>query len=258
MPSCAAHFQFGQDVLSRLTPDIAEIVCAHKQTYDIGLQGPDIFFYYKPYRANEISKYGKQRHAQPASAMFTPILAHKREKAALAYLLGLVCHYALDRSCHPYVGGHSRNTAEHMAMEAAYDAHIIRRQGLSMDRHTLIPASGPDYKAMASLWPGMTAATVKRCVRAMRRYTRLLDHKTLLNFCEAAVHKTGAFDYMLLPDTIDERQAEYCLALDGFYEMALHECPRLIARAVDAMGTSGTCYDDFGLNHEGAHPNDQA
>ena len=251
MPACIAHDHFGQDVLGRLDADTKPLALAHRREYEIGLQGPDIFFYYKPYKNTEIANYGVTRHFQPASRMFAPILENVHEGAALSYLLGLVCHYALDRCCHPYVSGHSRNLTDHLVMEAAYDRHILSRRNEAKVRYLYIPASGLDYGAMASLWPGMGADIIRKCVGAQRRYTYLLDHKKILNFLETAMRRQGAFSPMSLPNSVPETQAEHVSALDLLYKKALDECLALIRTAVGCMGTKQTLFSEFNLNYEG-------
>ena len=46
MPSTYAHYQFGQEVLKELPNDIKKIIIKNKESYDIGLHGQDLFFYY--------------------------------------------------------------------------------------------------------------------------------------------------------------------------------------------------------------------
>lgn len=251
MPACMAHYQFGQDILKRLDADMRASALAHKQEYDIGLQGPDIFFFYKPYKNNEISGYGIERHAQPAIRMFAPILENVHEEEALSYLLGLLCHYALDRSCHPYVYRHSRDSRDHMRMESAYDRHIMSRCGITGARYLAVPASELNYEKMASLWPGMTADTVRDCVKSQRRDTWLLDHKNFLDFCETALNKRGAFTSMTLPHSVVGIQAEHASCLDAFYEKALNECPELIRGAIGFMRKQRIFCPGFDWNYEG-------
>ncbi len=251
MPACLAHYQFGQDMIGRLDDDMRRLVLAHRNEYEIGLQGPDIFFYYKPYKKNEIANYGTTRHLEKASRMFAPILEKTQQGAALSYLFGLICHYALDRNCHPYVCGHSPKVSDHLIMEAAYDRHIAFRCGLQKARYSYILAFGPDYSAMAALWPGMGRKIIKKCVRALRRYTRLLDCKKLMNFLEAAAGRRGAFSTMSLPDIVPETQLEHICSLDMLYQKALDECPALIRVAVKCMGTNQMPGSEFNLNYEG-------
>lgn len=258
MPACAAHYLFGQDVLGRLDADLRACALAYKKEYNLGLQGPDIFFFHKPYRKTEISQYGMTRHEEPGLRMFGPILAEKREKAALSYLIGLICHYTLDACCHPYVNGHSRSSADHGRMESAYDRQLMLRRGLEEPRYLFIPVSGPDFRAMASLWPGMGADTVRGCVRSMRFYIRLLDRKEVLRILEGVLGKRGAFPSLVLPGSVPPEQREHMRRLDALYAGALEKAPARIRAACGAMGTSQPCPAGFGTNYEGENADEQA
>lgn len=49
MPSTYAHYRLGQEVLKNLPAKEKRLIEQHKELFDIGLHGPDILFYYKPY-----------------------------------------------------------------------------------------------------------------------------------------------------------------------------------------------------------------
>ena len=50
MPASLAHFQFGREVLCSLDETVRAAVLTYPKEYDIGQQGPDVFFFYQPYR----------------------------------------------------------------------------------------------------------------------------------------------------------------------------------------------------------------
>ena len=251
MPDCVAHYQFGQDVLSRLGVDLKSCALAYKREYDTGLQGPDLFFFYKPYRRTAVADYGTRRHEEPAMKMFGPILSQVHEKAALSYLMGLICHYTLDAACHPYVNGHSRDISDHHRMEAAYDRHIMLRSGFSGSRRLLTYPSGMDFEAIASLWPGMDADTVRKCLKSRRFYTRLLELRGFLLALETVAGKRGAFSSMFLPDAVPPEQQEHARRLDALYAEALGKAPDRIRAACAAMGTAPRQLAGFDMNYEG-------
>ena len=251
MPDCVAHDRFGQDVLGRLDADLKSRALACRPEYELGLQGPDIFFFYRPYRRTKIADYGGARHKQPAMRMFAPILSQVREKAALSYLMGLICHYTLDSCCHPYVNGHSRTMADHHRMEAAFDRHILDVRGIEKPKRLLAYPSGLDWEAVASVWPGMDAGIIKKCLRSRQFYTRLLSRRRLLIFLEAAVGKRGAFSCLCLPDAVPSEQREHVRRLDELYAEALARAPGNIRTACGAMGAAPRRLPGFGMNYEG-------
>lgn len=114
MPATYAHYRFGLDVLNSLPNGFhKKMIQANKLNYDlfmIGLHGPDILFFYKPYQKNIVNQTGFRLHATAAKEFFQKallILESQKSKrsfqASYSYLCGVVCHFALDHGCHPYI-----------------------------------------------------------------------------------------------------------------------------------------------------------
>lgn len=251
MPACLAHYQFGRDVLNSLDESIRAAVLACPREYDIGQQGPDIFFFYQPYRRNRITAYGVLRHNEPAARMLSPILNNIHCKASLSYFAGLVCHFVLDKWCHPYVNAHSGDSAGHARMESAFDLHIRTRSGLGKARFQYLPADGLDFRAMAALWPGIGSQTVRKCVLSERRAVRLLDRRALIQLLEKLGGRPGALTPMTLPAALPESLTEHIRNLQTLYTKALAECPALLGTALGAMGGKLPAGSGFELNFKG-------
>ena len=47
MPAFYAHDRFGRKVFARLDGEIKQTIEQHSSQFRIGLQGPDLFFFYK-------------------------------------------------------------------------------------------------------------------------------------------------------------------------------------------------------------------
>ena len=58
MPAFYTHYRFGCDVLKQLPEDIRSICTAHRGLFDIGLHGPDIYFFYRPVLPNKVNRIG--------------------------------------------------------------------------------------------------------------------------------------------------------------------------------------------------------
>lgn len=247
MPSYITHYQFGQDVLNRLGSKLASCIQAYKHEYDIGLQGPDIFFYYKPYLRNDINAYGYRYHSKNAYDMFAPILRKTHNKAALAYLAGLICHYTLDKCCHPYIKENSIKRLDHVNMEYAYDSHLMAKYRQPYYKFINQYDRGLDFDAMASLWPGMDAAVIRECVMAQQRYIRLLERKITIKVL-------GFFVNRQYKQNLGAQQAykkDHTVYLDIFYKKALNECPKAIQKSVNIMGNKRIQPLWFNTNYEG-------
>lgn len=140
MPACLTHNLFARDVLSRLNaPAIDQ--CA----YLWGAQGPDFLFchrYFKTMRDKSIKtlqEYGSMLHKTSPSktleAMRKFVSGHDNP-VYRSYVLGFICHYALDSTAHPYVNARAAGMAEarenetpgtmHGEIEAALDTIVLR------------------------------------------------------------------------------------------------------------------------------------
>ena len=58
MPSLYTHYLFGQDALVLMDKEVRAIVEAHPALYNLGLQGPDIFFYGSVFGPKSIAAFG--------------------------------------------------------------------------------------------------------------------------------------------------------------------------------------------------------
>ena len=107
MPSTYAHYRLGQKVRGLVSDEQKSIIESYPELFDIGLHGPDILFYYKPIKSNSVNRIGYQMHEKSGRKFFErakKVILRKEEKEAyLAYIYGVLCHFALDVSCHSYI-----------------------------------------------------------------------------------------------------------------------------------------------------------
>ena len=107
MPSTYAHYRMGREVAEELTGEAWHTLSMYRQLYLIGLHGPDILFYYKPLKSNAINGIGYGMHGRPGIEFFehaVKVIENKDNKAPyLAYMYGVMCHFALDVTCHGYI-----------------------------------------------------------------------------------------------------------------------------------------------------------
>ena len=106
MPSNYAHYRFGVEMLQLMPGDIRRTVNRFRRLYDMGLHGPDVFFYYNPLHQTKTGEMGRRIHKQSGADLFMRICRSLRmepSEGGEAYLYGLLTHYCLDSLCHPYV-----------------------------------------------------------------------------------------------------------------------------------------------------------
>ena len=110
MPGFKTHYLFGRNAISNKELNENEhFLISYPQSYHLGLQGPDVFFY----RAlNWVGRknIGNIIHHNNATAFFSAMmdsrnkLIHKKDRnIADAYICGFMAHYTLDTYVHPYI-----------------------------------------------------------------------------------------------------------------------------------------------------------
>ncbi len=140
MPACITHNQFAQDVLTQLSSPAADL-CA----FFWGAQGPDFLFCHRYIQVSarkgqrSLQEYGSALHKTPPSQTLSAMrnsLAHHSNPTYRSYILGFICHYALDSTAHPYINARAvqlaaqrpnENTSTmHGEIESALDAIVLR------------------------------------------------------------------------------------------------------------------------------------
>lgn len=111
MPGFATHYIFGRETYRKLKCNPQKRNIYHNRAaYALGLQGPDLFFFYLPSYALYKSNLGSIAHTQETGAFFLGLIesccriTNSTDRSiAEAYLTGFLGHYLLDTACHPYV-----------------------------------------------------------------------------------------------------------------------------------------------------------
>ena len=111
MPGFATHYIFGRETYRKLKCNPQKRNIYHNRAaYALGLQGPDLFFFYLPSYALYKSNLGSIAHTQETGAFFLGLIESccritdsTDRSIAEAYLTGFLGHYLLDTACHPYV-----------------------------------------------------------------------------------------------------------------------------------------------------------
>ncbi len=112
MPGLITHFICGDVCIKRLkNNELKNMLIKNRQIFNVGTQGPDIFFYYIPclYKKS-IYMLGNTLHKSKIGTFFSSLInfideiENKNEKqTAASYLAGYLTHYALDANTHPYI-----------------------------------------------------------------------------------------------------------------------------------------------------------
>lgn len=232
MPTTYAHYRFGCDVLAAMPTDLREIVENHRQLYDFGVHGPDLLFYDKPFSATRINAIGYASHERTGADFFAQTVkalkASTQKEAALSYLLGVLCHFALDRECHPYVAEKEQTGASHSEIESSFDRYLMEKDGLDPLRHKvtkhLIPSQSSAL-VIADFYPPLTAKEIYHTEKSMVFYLNGLiappgpKRKAILAGLKAVGH--ASIGDMLIPLRQNPKCWDSDKILWGHYQGAL-------------------------------------
>jgi len=136
MPTTYTHFRFGDEARKTLNVDCQKAIDSYRSIFDFGVHGPDIFFYYKPYKSNEVTKFGNAMHYRPAKEFFKRCKevykTHEEKEAMMSYILGFLTHFTLDSSCHSYVDRKKEvSHISHNKIETQYDMHMMELDNIN-------------------------------------------------------------------------------------------------------------------------------
>lgn len=180
MPATYAHYRFGTQMLTGMPADVRRTAKRYRRLFDVGLQGPDLFFYYRPVVSTKIGRLGSKFHRQTGKEFFSRICRNLRlepREEGLAYLYGALCHYALDAKCHPLIEKLSREgIANHTQIETAFDRFLMELDGktdVRLAKHLTL--TDPECGVVSRFYPGAEPKHVRESLKGMANIRRALE-----------------------------------------------------------------------------------
>lgn len=255
MPSGYAHYRFGNQLLPLLPREIRQRVDRHRNLYDMGLHGPDLFLYYDPARKNQVAPLSDLFHYQSGEAFFSRVCRRCRmepSEPALAYLYGLLAHYCLDSLCHPFVYQHTWDgSLGHLALETEFDRYLLEKDG-KLPPHTQdcsghIRLNRDECAVAAGFYPQATGAIIAQCTRNMAWATKVLANPSpaFRKIMAAVLQLTPRYAQLLMPETPDPRCAHLDKDLEDLYHQALVLYPRLLEQITAHLGHGTDLGEEF-------------
>jgi len=221
MPALITHYLGGKTALEAICPKIREYIAPMTNLFNLGTQGPDIFFYYiSGFITKRISGVGTQMHNQDLGRFFMHMAdsikdarSPSQKRIVFAYTAGFLAHYAMDAATHSYVYAQTYNSLEpklkestrHRDYEAVIDVLMLRHmqdmQPGDLDQAKLITPDDVHKKAAAMAMAGAIRDVygrdiypwdVYRAMGQMAGFTHCLESKTgkrksLLGMAETVV-----------------------------------------------------------------------
>ncbi len=243
MPAAMAHHTFGNLVYNELNDEHKQVIQKNRSMFDLGTQGPDLLFFYRPWGNNTISEEGHLIHLVTHRSFLSHIFQIRdlSNEPLTAYLLGVCCHYALDRNVHPIVVEYAPTSVEHQFIESSLE-HLIRTEyGITKKRYTLLPNRNISLDALQKVYPTITRSELKECVFSLRAANRILSHKGIMKCIDGIVGKKDKFSSLCIPNQLEVQNATLLLP---YFKNAVLDGVSLLNAYFDSS-TDSTCFAEM-------------
>lgn len=284
MPNIITHCLFGKDVFKQLqSHELQRILQNNSKEFMIGCNGPDFFFFYKFFESQHASfrQLGSLVHAQKINQFYEVALKQIEltkdstlKEAMMAYVIGHLCHWALDSSAHPYIfykTGNYTGMSEsmHHRFESMLDAMMLKeKEGktiVEFNFPSLSKTSEHNVEAISNIYIPVMKEVYHETITQQQIHDALSDWyhiqkllrdttglKTkILNVYEKKKKHPWLYSGNVIPKTIDEtydvmnrQHQQWCYPIDdtkksheSFLEI-YHRATQLALQAIACMHDS--------------------
>lgn len=255
MPSTYAHYRFGVALLPTLPGDVRRTIQRFRRLFDVGLHGPDIFFFQPAFIKSSPRFLGIKFHEQSGKEFFQRVcraVRLERSEAAQAYLYGVLCHYCLDTALHPFVHQSVSDGVSHLQIEAEFDRFLLEADGkvppCAQDLSPHLKLTPGEWETVAKFYPPATARNVRDSLQNMARVTKLLAvpegaKRTLM---EKGLSALGnEFSDIMIPAEPNPKCTQLNPALLERYNEAVERFPELLSQLQAHMTYSAPFEEEF-------------
>ena len=234
MPTTYAHYKFGKEVIGALQRPLQSAIENNRGLFDIGVHGPDILFYYQPVKKNPVSGQGYALHEKLAEKFFLHaaemIKTVENPAAARAYIYGVICHFALDSECHPYIEKMIHTSRiSHSEIEMEFDRLLLKDDYINPVRYLGIKHIRPTRENSAVIAPfyeDLTPELVEKALKGMVFYHKMLHAPGMVKrkLLFGGMKLTGQYDSMHgMVMSLEPNPAcrDYCQLLKRMYSGAV-------------------------------------
>lgn len=111
MPGFTTHCLFGLNACKKLPKSpLKRMIQKNHAAFNLGLQGPDLFFYFLPSYVIHANNIGAVAHTELTGKFLRHLTDSRKlfsnpteQQIADAYIAGFLGHYTLDTRCHPFI-----------------------------------------------------------------------------------------------------------------------------------------------------------
>jgi len=245
MPTTYAHYHFGELCIDVLPKDKRNTIYKYRDLYNLGVHGPDIFFY--DLANPDIGKYGNIIHFESGRIFFNNSIEvinkyHDEVDAMLAYILGFLTHFTFDSFAHGYVNTKKEiSNVSHNTIEAEYDAYLINKyeNGVKKyDRSKTLKPSRFNAKIMSRFFI-YDENVLYRTIRMQKLIIKALYSKSTIsrNVKKNILTRMNKLDYvdLLIPESESEICKDSNLRLDKLKQKALNAYSIIVKNYLNAL-----------------------
>lgn len=239
MPGHYAHYRFAAAQMREMDAESRKTVNRFRRLYDVGAQGPDLFFYFNPLAKNKVHELGNRIHMNPGRTFFERACRTYRmqpTEGGLAYLYGCLNHFVLDSVCHPYVNGKDASgEAKHIALETEFNRYLMELDGKASP-HTMDPAgylklTQGESETAASFYKGISGADFSRSIGGMALFSRLFAApEGLPRNVVAKVTDMVGYGGFIMTKGPDGKHRQFNEPMLALYEQAMEKYPAMLAQ----------------------------
>lgn len=234
MPTTYAHWRFGDHAYQTLNNDLQDIIIRYRDLFDIGVHGPDVFFYYNCLLKDNFYSYGSYLHHQSMRKLldeqFKPAYKNSDNKeATLAYLLGFLAHFTFDSLAHSFIECKAQlEGPSHNKIESQYDRHLLELDGYDPVKKSVTFSLRPTRfgaHIIAGCFPHFDDDLMYKVIKAQPFYLNLLKDKTdakrlFLTTVMNALHVQSFID--LMTTTVNEPSCEASnMRIDKYFDIGV-------------------------------------
>ena len=263
MPSHYAHYRFGSQVLASLPADVRRPIQRFRRLYDVGLHGPDLFFYHSFLTRDTVVSLGHKYHHQTGREYFNRVCKRLRlepTEAGVAYLYGVLAHYCLDCVCHPFVLAQTDNgLISHTELETEFDRFLLaldgKEQPHTFDNSRHMKLTRGECVTVSEFYPPATPDNVLRSLKTMAWCTKALavPEGPKRSMVKKGLYAASPAVRGLLMTTRPNRS---CAQLDeqllALYDQAAELYPKLVEQLVAHMTYNAVFGEEFARTFDGS------
>ncbi|MDY2627668.1 MAG: zinc dependent phospholipase C family protein [Lachnospiraceae bacterium] len=262
MPAIYAHHSFGKKVYRQMPVSVKKIVRKYSREYAAGLQGPDFLFFFNPLVKNRYGQLAHEIHDEKASVFLERAVKILKvtgmDSPEGAYIIGFICHFMLDSSCHGYVDRMIGETGEsHTEQEMEFDRYMMEKDGrcaLRYPVYRLVNDSQELAETMSVFYKGVSTFTVRVSQERMRGIKRLLfspgilKRSVLIGLLELIFGSDGEYVSFVMKTSANPGCAEINRGLAARFDQAVPECVKEIKGFIRSVADGDELSDRFERN----------